>query len=199
MSEATDAVDDWFPPRTDERNGYVSIARVVGASQFLCHSVVVALIERSDRGAPCHGRSRRPRAGARSCRCALAEVLSPVTGNRDHDAGFMAEAPMARRFAAEFGKAVSDQPGCERSARHRAHRRILGCGRVMMRHSVRSAAEALAAPGFYVPGAETGSRAVRDDSSAGSDPADPRRTMPGLRSLAPRTHAAVGNARGSEC
>jgi hypothetical protein len=46
----------------------------------------------------------------------LAEVLSPVTRNRDHDAGLMAEAPMARSLTAEFGKAVIDQPGCERSA-----------------------------------------------------------------------------------
>jgi hypothetical protein len=38
----------------------------------------------------------------------LAQVLSPVTGNRDHDPGFVAEAPMARSLAAEFGKAVID-------------------------------------------------------------------------------------------
>ena len=36
----------------------------------------------------------------------LAQVLSPVTGKRNHDAGFVAEAPMARSLAAEFGKAV---------------------------------------------------------------------------------------------
>jgi hypothetical protein len=36
----------------------------------------------------------------------LAEVLFAVTGNRDDDAGFMAKAPMARRLAAQFGKAV---------------------------------------------------------------------------------------------
>jgi hypothetical protein len=38
----------------------------------------------------------------------LAEVLSPVPRNRDHNAGFVAEAPMARCLAAEFGKAVID-------------------------------------------------------------------------------------------
>jgi hypothetical protein len=38
----------------------------------------------------------------------LAQILSPVTRNRDHDAGFVAEAPMARGLAAEFGKAVID-------------------------------------------------------------------------------------------
>jgi hypothetical protein len=40
--------------------------------------------------------------------CFLAEVLSPVTRNRDHDTGFLAEAPMARSLAAEFGNAVID-------------------------------------------------------------------------------------------
>ncbi len=34
----------------------------------------------------------------------LAEVLSPVTGDRDHDSGFVAEASMARSFAAELVK-----------------------------------------------------------------------------------------------
>jgi len=38
----------------------------------------------------------------------LAEVLSAVTGKRDHNAGFVAEAPMARRLGAEFCKAVID-------------------------------------------------------------------------------------------
>ena len=38
----------------------------------------------------------------------LAEVLSPVPRNRDHNARFVAEAPMARCLAAEFGKAVID-------------------------------------------------------------------------------------------
>jgi hypothetical protein len=38
----------------------------------------------------------------------LAEVLSPVTRNRDHDARFVAEASMARCLAAEFGKVVID-------------------------------------------------------------------------------------------
>jgi hypothetical protein len=38
----------------------------------------------------------------------LTEVLSPVTRNGDHDARLVAEAPMARRLAAEFGKAVID-------------------------------------------------------------------------------------------
>jgi hypothetical protein len=51
----------------------------------------------------------------------LAEVLSPVPGNRDDDAGFVAEATMARCLAAEFGKAVIDQPGRERPAGDRAH------------------------------------------------------------------------------
>lgn len=55
----------------------------------------------------------------------LAEVLSPVTRNRDHDAGFVAEAPMTRSLAGEFGKAVIDKPGHERSAGDRAHRRIV--------------------------------------------------------------------------
>jgi hypothetical protein len=36
----------------------------------------------------------------------LAEVLSPVPRNGDHNAGFVAEAPMARSLAAEFDKAV---------------------------------------------------------------------------------------------
>jgi hypothetical protein len=38
----------------------------------------------------------------------LGEVLSPVTGNGDHDAGFVAEAPMARCLAAEFRKSMID-------------------------------------------------------------------------------------------
>ena len=38
----------------------------------------------------------------------LAEVLSPVARNRDHNAGFVPEAPMARSLPAEFGKAVID-------------------------------------------------------------------------------------------
>ena len=38
----------------------------------------------------------------------LAEVLAPVTRNRDDEAGSMAEATMARSLAAEFGKAVID-------------------------------------------------------------------------------------------
>ena len=38
----------------------------------------------------------------------LAEVLSPVPRNRNHNPGFVAEAPMARCLAAEFGKAVID-------------------------------------------------------------------------------------------
>jgi hypothetical protein len=38
----------------------------------------------------------------------LAEVLSPVPRNRDHHAGFVAEAPLARGLAFEFGKAVID-------------------------------------------------------------------------------------------
>jgi hypothetical protein len=38
----------------------------------------------------------------------LAEVLSPVPGNRDHDAGFVAEAPVARSLPGEFAKAVID-------------------------------------------------------------------------------------------
>jgi hypothetical protein len=38
----------------------------------------------------------------------LAQILSPVTRNRDHDAGFVAEAPMTRSLAAEFGEAVID-------------------------------------------------------------------------------------------
>ncbi len=59
----------------------------------------------------------------------LAEVLSPVTRNRDHDAGFVAEAPMTRSLAGEFGKAVIDKPGHERSAGDRAHRRIVGRAR----------------------------------------------------------------------
>jgi hypothetical protein len=36
----------------------------------------------------------------------LAEVLSSVTGNGDHDSGFVAEASMARSLAAQFGKTV---------------------------------------------------------------------------------------------
>jgi len=36
----------------------------------------------------------------------LAEVLSPVTRKGDHNTGFVAKAPVARRLAAEFGKAV---------------------------------------------------------------------------------------------
>jgi hypothetical protein len=36
----------------------------------------------------------------------LAEVLSPVSGNRDHDARFVAEAAMARCLAAEFHKSM---------------------------------------------------------------------------------------------
>ena len=44
----------------------------------------------------------------------LVEVLFPVTRNRDHDAGFVAEAPMARSLAAEFGEAVmGDQAASE--------------------------------------------------------------------------------------
>jgi hypothetical protein len=38
----------------------------------------------------------------------LAEVLSPVTRDRDDDTGFVAEAPMACGLAAKFGKAVID-------------------------------------------------------------------------------------------
>jgi hypothetical protein len=38
----------------------------------------------------------------------LAEVLPSMTRNRDHHAGFVAEAPVARSLAAEFGKAVID-------------------------------------------------------------------------------------------
>jgi hypothetical protein len=36
----------------------------------------------------------------------LAEVLAPVTWDRDDDAGFVTEAPMARSLAAEFAKAM---------------------------------------------------------------------------------------------
>ena len=39
----------------------------------------------------------------------LAEVLAPVTRNRDHDAGFVAEAPVARGLATELDKAVIDK------------------------------------------------------------------------------------------
>jgi hypothetical protein len=38
----------------------------------------------------------------------LAEVPSPVPRNCDHDAGFVAKAPMARSLAGEFGEAVID-------------------------------------------------------------------------------------------
>jgi hypothetical protein len=42
---------------------------------------------------------------------------------------------MARSLAAEFGKAVIDQPGGERFAGDRAHRLILGCRRRVTVHS----------------------------------------------------------------
>jgi hypothetical protein len=38
----------------------------------------------------------------------LAEVLSSMTRDRDHDARFVTEAPMARSFATEFCEAVID-------------------------------------------------------------------------------------------
>jgi hypothetical protein len=130
---ADECLHDLGALRPDDSSGDFAIARNLRATG---QCPVPPLANRRSRARPARGvvgRRARPLSSAEiTAHCVaveacvlelahdhadvlLAEVLSPLTRNRHEDAGFVAEAPMARGLAVEFGEAVMPRAGAARA------------------------------------------------------------------------------------
>jgi hypothetical protein len=109
----------------DRRDAQAERRRLTSDAALLSSAIALPLRPRTQSRSYRAIRSRRVVSPSKHCSFELAhdhpdvllpQVLSPVTRNRDHNAGFVAEAPMARSLATEVAEAVIQEPGCERFA-----------------------------------------------------------------------------------